>query len=173
MSKAANGRSSIHRRSDGQGWEGWVSLGDHPVTGKRWRKHVRGKTKTELADKIGRLEKTRNGGVVAVDRDTTTLSEWLDVWLAGRVAAGLRANSISAYRTDVKHVARSGVGTVRIRDLAPEHVERIYTYILSRPRASAGSVAHAKTHPERCAERRYAARSSPAKPDPARCHPAP
>jgi integrase len=144
MSKAANGRSSIHRRSDGQGWEGWVSLGDHPVTGKRWRKHVRGKTKTEVADKIGRLEKTRKGGFVAVDRDTTTLSEWLDVWLAGRVAAGLRANSISAYRTDVKHVARSGLGTVRIRDLAPEHIERIYTYILSRPRASAGSVAHAK-----------------------------
>jgi hypothetical protein len=141
MSRAANGRSSIHRRTDGQGWEGWVSLGLHPVTGKRWRKHVRGKTKTEVARKIAQLERQRDRGVPAVDPETT-ISSWLEAWLAGRVTAGLRPNSISAYRTDIKYVTRSGVGRVRLRDLTPTHVEQVYAYVIALPRASTGSAAH-------------------------------
>jgi integrase len=141
VSKAANGRASIHRRADGHGWEGWVSLGAHPVTAKRWRKHVRGATKTEVARKITQLEQQRHHGVVAVD-EGTTVTGWLEAWLAGRVAAGLRQNSISAYRTDLKYVARSGVGRVRLRDLSPERVEQVYAYVIALPRAGVGSAAH-------------------------------
>ncbi len=143
MSRGASGRSSIHRRGDGPGWEGWVSLGVHPVTGKRWRKHVRGATKTEVAGKIAALEKARDAGAVAADA-AATLDTWLQAWLAGRVAAGLRPNSISAYETDLHYVTRSGIGRVRLRDLTPEHIERVYRYIIGLPRAGAGSAAHAR-----------------------------
>ena len=142
MSKAANGRSSIHRGADGRGWEGWVSLGVHSVTGRRRRKHVRGKTKSEVAAKIDILERRRESGVLPVGPELT-LQQWLDTWLTGRVAAGLRPNSISAYRTDLKHVARCGLGAVRLRDLSPDHVERIYTAVLDSG-CTAGSVAHVK-----------------------------
>jgi hypothetical protein len=67
VSKAGNGRSSIHRRADG---EGWVSLGLHPVTGKRWRKHVRGTTKTAVARKVDELERTRDRGVSGIGEGT-------------------------------------------------------------------------------------------------------
>lgn len=56
MSKAADGRSSIHRRADGSGWEGWISCGSDPATRKRARKQVRGRTKAEVDDKIKALE---------------------------------------------------------------------------------------------------------------------
>jgi hypothetical protein len=69
VSKAADGRSSIHRRADGVGWEGWVSLGLYPVT---------------VAGKITQLERHRSTGVVTVDPDTT-VSACLEAWLAGRV----------------------------------------------------------------------------------------
>lgn len=52
MSKAADGRSSIHRRADGNGWEGWFSFGTDPATARRRRKHVRGRTKGDVDDKI-------------------------------------------------------------------------------------------------------------------------
>jgi hypothetical protein len=100
-----------HRR---HGWEGWIILGIHPVTGKRWRKHVRGAAKTEVAGKIAALEKTRDAGGVAADA-AATFDTWLQAWPAGRLAAGLRPNSISAYRTDLKYVARCGIGRVRLR----------------------------------------------------------
>jgi integrase len=143
VTKGASGRSSVHRRADGRGWEGWVSLGAHPVTGARWRKHVRGATKTEVAGKIASLERARDAGVVAVD-PASTLNAWLEAWLAGRVIAGLRPNSIAAYRTDLTYVTRCGVGRVRLKDLTPEHVECVYAYILGLPRAGPGSVVHAK-----------------------------
>jgi hypothetical protein len=143
VSRAAKGRSSIHRRSGGPGWEGWVNLGVHPVSGKRWRKHVRGATKTEVAGKIAALEKAREARAIAWDH-TTTLDAWLQSWLAGRVSAGLRPNTVAGYRTDLKYVTRSGVGRVRLRDLTAEHMERVYSYILGLPRAGPGSVAHVK-----------------------------
>jgi hypothetical protein len=34
------------------GWEGWISLGTDPATGKRRRRHVRGGTKAEVDEKI-------------------------------------------------------------------------------------------------------------------------
>jgi integrase len=141
VSRGASGRSCIHRRGDGHGWEGWVSLGAHPVTGRRWRKHVRGATKTEVARKITQLEQQRHHGVAAVD-EGATVTGWLEAWLAGRAAAGLRPNSISAYSTDLKYVARSGVGRVRLRDLSPEYVEQVYAYVVGLPRGGAGSAAH-------------------------------
>jgi integrase len=143
VSRAARGRSCIHRRSRGPGWEGWVDLGVHPVSGKRWRKHVRGATKTEVAGKIAALEKAREARAIAWDH-TTTLDAWLQSWLAGRVSAGLRPNTVAGYRTDLKYVTRSGVGRVRLRDLTAEHMERVYSYILGLPRAGPGSVAHVK-----------------------------
>jgi integrase len=130
MSKAADGRSSIHRRSDGRGWEGWVSIGAHPITGKRLRKHVRGATKTEVAHKVEELRHQRDRGAIAVGCHDT-LADWLEHWLTTRVAAGLRPNSLSAYRTDLKYVNRSGVGRFQLRELTPEHIERVYAYILT------------------------------------------
>ncbi|HEX2307411.1 MAG TPA: hypothetical protein VHI14_03710, partial [Jatrophihabitantaceae bacterium] len=65
VSKAADGRSSIHCRADGVGWEGWVSLGLYPVT---------------VAGKITQLERQRSTGVVTVDPDTT-VSACLEAWL--------------------------------------------------------------------------------------------
>jgi hypothetical protein len=73
----------------------------------------------------------------------TTVTGWLEARLAGRVAAGLRTNSISAYRTDVRYVACAGVGRIRLRDLSPEHVEEVYAYVVALPRAGVGSAAHA------------------------------
>jgi integrase len=142
MTKAANGRSSIHRRTNGLGWEGWVSLGVHPVTARRQRKHVRGRTKSEVMAKIEVLERQRSNGVLRIT-PALSLQQWLDIWLAGRIAAGLRPSSISSYRTDLKHVSRSGVGDVRLLDLGPEHVERIYAAVLGAG-CSAGSAVHVK-----------------------------
>jgi integrase len=96
-----------------------------------------------VARKITHLEQQAHHGAPAVDQDAT-LSGWLETWLAGRMAAGLRPNSIAAYRTDLKYVARCGIGRVRLPDLTPEHVEHLYRYILDLPQAGAGSATHAR-----------------------------
>lgn len=141
MTKAADGRSSIHRRADGAGWEGWVSLGTDPATGRRRRKHVRGQTKSEVDEKIKALEAARDRGAPVIAADTR-LSAYLESWVDGR-ARVVRPNTLSGYRTDLLHVARSGIGAVRLRELSAEHIERLYAAVLDAG-CSTGSVAHVR-----------------------------
>lgn len=74
MTKAANNRSSIYRDNAGS-WHGWVSFGA-AAEGRRRRKHVQAPTKREVAEKVERLERQRDGGY-AGDRPLT-VTEWLD-----------------------------------------------------------------------------------------------
>jgi integrase len=141
MSKAADGRSSVHRRQDGNGWEGWASFGTDPATGRRRRKHVRGRTKAEVDNKIKALETARGCGTLPTGPDRT-LSSYLDTWTKAR-ATVVRPTTLSGYRTDLGHVARSGVGRVKLRNLTPEHIEGIYAAVLAAG-CSPGSVAHVR-----------------------------
>jgi integrase len=140
VSKGANGRSSIHRRRNGEGWEGWVSFGVDPTTGARVRKHVRGRTKTEVADKIKRLESDRDGGYSAASRDLTLL-EWLDEWIGGQ-RASVRPKTLAGYKVDRSYVEAFGIGKIKLTKLTPEDIERLYERVLARPTCSAGTVAH-------------------------------
>ena len=87
-SRAGNGRSSIYKDDKGV-WNGWVSMG-RDASGKAVRRHVRGKTATDVADKVAQLEAQRNGsaGRTAV-AGKTTVGEWLDEWL--RIMLRIRA----------------------------------------------------------------------------------
>jgi integrase len=140
VSKAADGRSSIHRCKNGDGWEGWVSFGYDVTTGKRIRKHVRGQTKAKVAEKIKQLEADRDGGYTAVSRDTTLL-DWLDYWIASKQNT-VRPKTLAGYQVDRGYVVSSRTGTIKLTKLTPEDVERLYASVLGRPTCSAGTVAH-------------------------------
>lgn len=140
MSKAADGRGSIHRGSSG-GWEGWVSTGQYTASGKPKRKHVRGRTKAEVAEKVKAFESAREAGVLTAGPDEPLLP-YLERWVRAR-AVVVRPSTISGYQTDLKHVRRSVIGTVRLRALTAEHIEQLYASVL-RSGCSVGTVAHVR-----------------------------
>jgi integrase len=169
MTRASNGRGSIFRSSDGTRWEGNVSWGIDPATNKRIRKHVRGRTKAEVQAKVDALiaqgppaggktgdrhDGTGRGGDASgrsrIDPGTT-LTQWLDTWVAERVH-DVRPSTLSGYRTDLKYVARSGVGAVELADLHYNDIKDLFDWVLDsvRPRgtgkarASTGTLAHIK-----------------------------
>ncbi len=128
MTKAANGRSSIHRRAGSTGWVGWVSFGADPATGKRRRKKVSGPTKTAVAAKVAQLEADRDGGYAGL-AGRSTVAEWLDLWIATK-ATSVRPKTIVGYGVDRAHILRS-IGGVELNKLTPEHIERMYAEILA------------------------------------------
>jgi len=134
--KGADGRSSIHRRADGNGWEGWVSFGVD-ANGKRRRKHVRGTTKAAVAEKIKALERQRAGGYVG--GTAVTVETWLDTWTAAR---HVRPKTREGYRTDRNHIVRA-IGNIRLDKLTPEHVEGLWRSILAGG-AGPATVAHVR-----------------------------
>ncbi|WP_137122301.1 hypothetical protein [Segeticoccus rhizosphaerae] len=78
--RAANGRSSIQRDSDGR-WHGYVSMG-RTDAGKPVRRHVRGHTRQEVTEKVAALEAERaRSAHRPSSNQQLTLGQWLDEWL--------------------------------------------------------------------------------------------
>lgn len=125
MTKAANGRSSIFR--DGEGWHGWVSFGEGP-DGRRRRKHVRGSTKREVADKVKALESQRDAGYRG-DRPLS-VADWLEVWIEARVTAGARPKTVEGYNADRRHIV-AAIGAIRLNRLSAEHVDGLWRAVLA------------------------------------------
>jgi integrase len=138
MTKAANNRSSIYRGNDGS-WHGWVSFGEG-ADGRRRRKHVRGQTKREVAEKVQRLERQRSGGYVG-DRPLT-VNEWLEAWIEIRVTAGARTKTVEGYRTDQRHISRA-IGAILLNRLSAEHIDRLWISIMMS-RAGPATCAHVR-----------------------------
>lgn len=132
MSKSANGRSSIHRDASGIGWHGWVSFPANPVTGKPVRKHVRGKTKAEVAAKVKKLEDARESGYTALSQDAT-LAEYLRWWIEMR-RHSVKPKTVAGYETDLRnYVAPSAIGRTKLSKLTAEHVDLLFSEVRSMP----------------------------------------
>jgi hypothetical protein len=63
--RASDGRSEPKLNPARWLWEGYVSFGFHPVTGKRVRKHYSAQTKAEAFAKLRTLERIRDDGDIA------------------------------------------------------------------------------------------------------------
>jgi hypothetical protein len=138
MTKAANNRSSIYKGNDGC-WHGWVSFGEG-ADGRRRRKHVRGQTKREVAEKVQRLERQRAGGYLG--DLPLTVNEWLELWIEMRVTAGARTKAVEGYRTGQRHISRV-IGAILFNRLSAEHIDRLWISIMTS-RAGPATCAHVR-----------------------------
>ena len=138
MTKSANGRSSIYKDTNGD-WHGWVSYGLGP-NGRRRRKHVQAPTKREAAAKVKRLEDQRDAGYSG--ERPLTVADWLDIWIEGRITAGVRPKTVEGYKVDRKHIVRA-IGSVKLDRFGANHVDRLWRAILDAG-AGPASCAHAR-----------------------------
>src|SRR3954471_2556219 len=87
------------------------------------RRHVRGKTKGVVVQKVRALERHREQGAVQRPGQRWTVAGWLDHWLENIARPNLRSTSYAAYRTAVvKHLVPH-IGKHRLDRLEPEHLE--------------------------------------------------
>ncbi len=66
----------------------------------------------------------RNAGVLADDRNLS-VSGFLDVWLARKVANGLRATTARSYQQHIDHYIVPVIGRMRLRDVHPAHIDEV------------------------------------------------
>ena len=75
--RRGNGEGTIRKRVDGR-WEGILTVGIDPVTGKQIFKNVLGKTQKEVKEKLKKLrDETEN--IDYAKSDQYTVGTWLDV----------------------------------------------------------------------------------------------
>jgi integrase len=136
--RAANGRSSIYRGSDGR-WHGWVTMGVKD-DGSPDRRHVTGKTEKVVTAKVRDLEKQRDSGHVAKAGRAPTVTAWLRHYLDTIAAPRVRPRTLNGYRGKIEQHAIPGLGRHRIDRLTPEHIEALYAK-LEREGLSRSSIA--------------------------------
>jgi integrase len=127
-----NMRSTIYQGNDGR-WQGRVTVGVRD-DGRPDRRHVRGKTRSEVAEKVRALERNRDQGTVRKASDRWTVDRWLTYWVENIAAPPhVAENTYLGYRVDVNRHLIPGLGAHRL--------ERLYAK-LQRSGLSPGGVHH-------------------------------
>jgi integrase len=135
-----NLRSTIYQSNDGR-WHGRVTVGVRD-DGRPDRRHVRGKTRSEVAEKVRALERDRDQGTVRKVAERWTVGQWLNYWVENIAAPPhVAENTHLGYRVDVNRHLVPGLGAHRLDRLTPDHVERLYA-MLQRGALSSGGVHH-------------------------------
>jgi integrase len=100
-------------------WVGAISLG-YTAAGKRRRRTVRGRTKTEVRDKLKAVRTEIETGVTSSARYTVTeaVRKWLDVGLKGRDPATIDKCTILTN----KHIVPA-IGAVKLRELTADDLD--------------------------------------------------
>ncbi|MDI6872070.1 MAG: site-specific integrase [Bacillota bacterium] len=130
--KRGNGEGTISRRKDGT-WCSAISAGRNPVTGKPIRSFFYGRTRQEVADKLAKaLSDARQG--VFVKPTKVTVGQWLDTWLNEYARPHVRATTWGSYEYIIRCHLKPALGSIPLKDLRPEHLQRLYNQKLATGR---------------------------------------
>jgi integrase len=119
--KRGNGEGSITKRSDGR-WMARYTV--HMAKGPK-RKHIYGRTRQEVAEKLAKALSDRADGIV-VDDKNLTLGEYLDRWLSDAVRGTVRESTYSRDKYLVTNHVKPSIGRVKLKNLNALHLQSLY-----------------------------------------------
>lgn len=103
-------------------WEGRITTGRDPGTGKQVQRSFTGKTQKEVREKL-------QASAVSVAAGTYTppekmaLAEWLEIW-GSEYLVGVKPNTVRIYRNNISKHISPALGAVRLSELRPHMVQR-------------------------------------------------
>jgi len=126
--KRSYGEGTIFQREDGL-WVGRKTVMD--MDGKRKPKTKYGKTYDEVKAKLDDITDALAAGLIVSTKEQTT-TEFLEMWLADVVTPNLAPKTIRSYKdTTEKHITPY-IGTVPLRSLTAQHVQRMLTAVTKK-----------------------------------------
>lgn len=102
MGRQPNGRESIYPAPEG-GWHTFVRAGKRRI-------HVRGRTASQVADKVAELKAKLDIGHVPQPGKVPTLGWWLEYYLATIAPRRIRASTLQGYESKFRHNIIPGLG---------------------------------------------------------------
>src|SRR5829696_7715241 len=89
------------------------------------RKTVYGKTREQVAEELAKALADRANGAV-FDDENVTVGEYLDSWLKGSVRGCVRQSTYDRYEIAVRVHTKPALGRLKLKKLAPAHVQSFY-----------------------------------------------
>jgi integrase len=137
--RAPNGASTIYYSEYDGRWHGRVTVGVRD-DGSPDRRHVKRKKEADVIKAVRELEKLRDQGQLRSAGRAWTVKQWLTHWVETIAAPTVRPNTADGYRFAVYKHLIPGVGSHRIHRLEPEHLEKLYAWMMET--GSAAGTAH-------------------------------
>ncbi|WP_238840833.1 tyrosine-type recombinase/integrase [Prescottella equi] len=119
----------------GEYWIGSVELPPDPVTGKRRRKEVADKDKSEAIRKHAELLQAVEDGRIPTT-NKVTVERWFRHWLDNVAPREIRPGTLKNYDTYLRKYIAPHIGTVKLRDVKPSHVRKVHDAILKAGRST-------------------------------------
>lgn len=124
--KRGNGEGSIRQRKNGE-WEGRITIGIDPTTGKPKRASFYGKTRQEVAGKMAAaLNQVHAGNFI--ERNRATLGQWLERWMEvyqTEVSPNFRERRKDLIRLNIK----PALGNIELQKLKPADIKAFYNQL--------------------------------------------
>ena len=131
--KRGNGEGSITKRKDGL-WMASVTVNYNSETGKVKRNYFYGKSRKEVQEKLTEALHNIKSGTF-VEPNKTTVAQWLDTWLYEYKKPIVRQTTFESYEVMVRVHLKPLIGHLKLKDLRPDNLQRLYNQKLNRGRA--------------------------------------
>ena len=118
MTRRGHGEGHIRQRTDREGWEGQISLGDGT------HKSVYGRTRQEVQQKLARMRRDLEGGLPLAD-ERQTVKRYLESWLE-TIEATLGEGTWRRHEEYVSLHIVPAVGGLKLAKLTPQRVQHLY-----------------------------------------------
>jgi integrase len=131
------GEGAIYKDASGR-WRATADLGRKD--GKRQRKYLSGRTRAEVAEKLRKLRRQQEDGVVVAvtsGKKPPTVGQWLTFWVEHIAPARVRPSTLDGYRSKVNHRLIPALGGYKLEALQPETVEAWRDELLAEGLAAA------------------------------------
>jgi integrase len=129
MGRRGHGEGALFYEEDRDRWVGLLEL-PSDGSGRRRRRKVTGRTKTDARRKLRELQRRLENGLPTGD-GSMTLGDFLEHWLVEVLPARSRVQATSTvtnYRWAAGHAIR-GLGGRRLHELTPEDVEAVLRHL--------------------------------------------
>lgn len=130
MSKRANGDGTLTKRTVTRNgkqytfWEGRLTVGTDPGSGKQIRKSFTGKTQKEVREKMQAAAVSVNEGSF-FEPSKLTVKEWFETWIAD-YCGDKKYFTIDQYYSYGKNHICNNIGAVKLSALTSVHVQKFY-----------------------------------------------
>lgn len=130
--KRGQNEGSIIKRADGT-YEARYSLG-FDKDGKRIRKSIYSKNRTELSQRLTAILNQINCGLY-VEPSKLTVAEWLDTWLQEYKHGSVKPSTYGCYVDLVKGHIKPLIGNIPLKDLQPHMIQKLVNDLHRQGRA--------------------------------------
>lgn len=128
--RAASGTGNIRRKTihqkgkDYTYWEGRVTTGYDPRTGKQVQKSITGKTRKEVAQKMQTLAVEVNQGTY-MEPSKMTVEEWLDIWTS-EYLSDVKGSTVDLYTWSAQKYIVPTLGSQKLSVLTAPMIQALY-----------------------------------------------